>query len=357
MIEYTRIGIKRRRIVRTSPIISWYTILLISIINTISKSQIIGIGDVVDESTCYDDLYKSDADKDQWLNQTEFVTFVNLQSDGYFNVDSFDELPSLVQDVFDKSASCRECAVGNCCSEEDKAINVSGTGPNDSPSTFQSVKLFTLCSNAFATIDSVMTPAPTAAPSTLYPTDSPSVSPSLKPSSILVTPPFSGEPRISTTTLSPGSITFIALAAAAVGVISIGLIYRHQHPKRKSEQDLMNSPPPKPPQTQSNTLGASSPHYGPSPSTGGSKVTPVAVFPILSDDECSSKHSMDDIENQSHTSSSNAGSSGWSSSAGMSSMNTASVDDMEPDILLGGTLATIGLHSASASRLATNTSA
>ena len=65
---------------------------------------------------------------------------------------------------------------------------------------------------------------------------------------------------------------------------------------------------------------------------------------------------MDNLENQSQTSSSNAGSSGWSSSTCTYSMNTASTDSHEIDFLLGRTLPTIGLHSGSTSSLASYTS-
>ena len=129
--------------------------------------------------------------------------------------------------------------------------------------------------------------------------------------------------------------------------------------KRKMRQDIvmMNYPPPKPPRhaphPQSNELRASTPHC----STSRSKTAPVAVFPVLSDEECSSKHIMDDLDNQSQTSSSNDRSSGYSSSASASSMRTASVDSHEIRILLGGNRTTIGLHSGSTSRPASNASA
>ena len=231
------------------------TILSILSNNSVSvHSQIIGIGDVVDESTCYNDLYEADTDKNKWLNKTEFVTFVNSQSDNYFDqVKRFRQLPDEIQRVFTKSASCPNC-IGDCCNDNQKGIDVSGTGPNDRPSTLQSVKLFTVCSNAFANIDSVMTPSPTPKPSqspTINPSFTPTHTnmPTTAPSSYMLAtqPPVNQEPRISTTTLSPSAITFIALGAAVAGVLTIGLLYRHNNKrKRRQEIVMMNSPPPKP---------------------------------------------------------------------------------------------------------------
>ena len=94
-------------------------------------------------------------------------------------------------------------------------------------------------------------------------------------------------------------------------------------------------------------------HCGPS----RSKSAHVVAFPVLSDEKCSIKHSMEDLDNQSQTSSSNAGPSGWGSKAGAYSMIIAAVYSHEINILLGGTLTTIGLHSGSVSRLASNSSA
>jgi len=334
-------------------------------------SQIIGIGGVVDESDCYNDISASDVDGDNWMSQSEYVTFVSLQSDNYFSSDlEFDSLPEDIQMIFFNTAVCRDCSFADCCSPEEMMIDVEGSYPNTTPSDAQIVLLYILCSNTFSTIEILVTPTPTLSPieeslvtpsPTLSPTQfrkassTPSVNietfyPSLSPSII-------EEPEIMVTTLSPGAISGIAVAAAAVGMIILSIIYRRSL-KKDLLVDRAESPPKHPPQsTPSNTLGASSPHYG--PGATGSKVISAAPFSIPADDD-TSKHSTDDLEKsdvESQASSSNAGSSGWSSSAGVSSMNTASVDSMEKDVLLGSNLATIGLHSSiAANRLASTSS-
>ena len=181
--------------------------------------------------------------------------------------------------VVTKSSSCPNCTIWDCCNDNEKGIGISGADPNDLPSILQSLKIFTAYYDVFSNIDSTMTLSHTPKPS-----QSPTINhsftyayviiPKSDPSShVLVTQPtVNQEPRISTTTLITSAINFIELGAAASGLLTIGLLYRHnKERKRRQETFMMNYPPPKPLQhapLQSNTLGASTLHYGPS----GSKV-------------------------------------------------------------------------------------
>lgn len=118
------------------------------------------------------------------------------------------------------------------------------------------------------------------------------------------------------------------------------------------------------------TLGASMPHYG------GSNKNKTRGFATLDDDSsmedsgsgvgspdarrdrggapAAHVHSPHSMIDDSVESSSNAGSSGWSSSAGVSSLNTASVDSIEfgnPRDARGSSLAAIGVASGMTNRM------
>lgn len=142
-----------------------------------------------------------------------------------------------------------------------------------------------------------------------------------------------------------GAIGGIAAAASVLFIAAIGLLMvgRRQASPEKDENDHFPATPvatpPSPTEAKDDTnLGASKPDYG------ENKKQPVVNLDGMEDEDSPIPGEMGAV---SHDSSSNAGSSGWSSSAGISSLNTGSVDDsLDFKSGQGAKLAAIGAASA-----------
>jgi len=158
-------------------------------------------------------------------------------------------------------------------------------------------------------------------------------------------------PIVGSDGLSGGAIGGIVVAAA-VSVILFGILaYRRGHREDKvqgaffpgsSQQALQqaddrNVPP------GAETLGATTPDYG--KKSKKDATTAVDLEEGLGTDDAPTPLLL----NESNDSSSNAGDSGWSSSAGVSSLRSGSFESMEADTVPGGsTLAAIGVASGMA---------
>lgn len=184
-------------------LVLYFGIILILSSALVTGQDIIGVlGPVVDEQACYKNLVEADRNNDEFMNKSEYINFINLQSNGYFENHiertngNFDELPPALICLFSKLACdldvdledpSRSSCDSAACS---RRIKIEGSyNPDDTVDADQSKLLYTTCRDSISVIKNLITPAPTLLPSsppstTPLPSTPPSIvtsKPTLKP--------------------------------------------------------------------------------------------------------------------------------------------------------------------------------
>ena len=76
-------------------------------------------------SDCKADLLLADANNDGSLNRNEWKDFINLQSNGNFNINLYEDMPLTLIELFTRTAcSCLAVEDNSCCSGDDANINL-----------------------------------------------------------------------------------------------------------------------------------------------------------------------------------------------------------------------------------------
>lgn len=318
----------------------------------LASSDIIGVGTIIDDTKCTDDLNDSDSNKDTFVDQTEYLKFVQLHSNDHFtkqNSPSYSELPIVLQSNFNIHGVCMDGS--ESCDASSKGLKTYTETEDDWG------KFFAFCEDTHKKLEIAML-IPIKKPTLKFPVATPTSPPTRVPTTLnIVLKPTYTEPSTtipSPTGLNMATVMGIAAVAFLAGFLAIAGLYSHGQTRDKT---ALESSPSKPHVLGRQPLGAVPANYGPQMK----KVGPLGFASL--EDDCASDSgssrnnsgSVNDIESQ--ASSSNAGSSGWSSSAGMSSYNTGSVDSGEDRRMgvgyggAGSSLAQIGVQSGATSRL------
>jgi len=148
-------------------------------------------------STCTISLTISDRNQNDYLDQSEYVTFVNRLSSSTWQNSNFMELPLVLQNNYYFLAD------GNS-----NGINLQGSKPGSSPTANQTANLENICYQTDVSIDSALNPTPTVSPGTTTGPSQSSPEPTLSPvSPVPTTSPATPVPTTSPATPVPTKVT------------------------------------------------------------------------------------------------------------------------------------------------------
>jgi len=175
---------------------SWFTIVIALIAFTVPRingqspptappALSIDVDRIIENSECYDPLFRSDTDGNGRVEEEEYVTFINEVSDGYFEYVEGDPslLPLELTQTFNYLAClCRQYGGGSdCCTQDNAHISTAGTGKNETPTEDQTSYLYVVCLETFFAIDEVATAPPSDQPTQGPTTGEPSYMPTFPP--------------------------------------------------------------------------------------------------------------------------------------------------------------------------------